>query len=63
MLNIGVIGVGSISAMHINSYLKNKEVNVLAFCDLNSERLQARGNHYGVENLSLFRQKTPSSIM
>lgn len=51
MLNVGVIGVGSISASHINAYQQNKEVNILAFCDLNKERLQDRGNQYDVENL------------
>lgn len=48
-LKVGVIGIGSISDMHINSYLKNADVELVAFCDLNEERLKEKGTLYGVE--------------
>lgn len=51
MLNVGVIGVGSISTAHINAYLENENVNLLALCDINSERLKNRGEYYGISNL------------
>ena len=37
---IGVIGVGGISQMHIQSYLHNPNVELYAFCDINEKRLQ-----------------------
>lgn len=50
-VNIGVIGVGSISDMHIQAYVKNKHVKLLAFCDLQEERLAQKGKLYGVDQL------------
>lgn len=51
MLKVGVIGVGSISHHHIKSYLKNDKVELVALCDINEERLQEKGDTYGVTNL------------
>lgn len=51
MLKVGVIGVGSISEMHTKPYLKNENVDLIAFCDIHAERLQEAGNRYGVTNL------------
>lgn len=51
MLNIGVIGIGSISVHHIESYLKNDRVKVVAFCDLNEARLQEKGKQFDVNKL------------
>ncbi len=51
MLKVGVIGVGSISDMHITPYLNNKEVELVAFCDINAERLAEKGKLYGVSKL------------
>lgn len=50
-LKVGVIGIGSISEMHIVPYLKNEDVELIAFCDISEERLQEKGEKYGVENL------------
>lgn len=47
-LNIAVIGVGSISKMHIQSYLKNEFVNIVAFCDINEARLKEKAELYNV---------------
>lgn len=51
MLKVGVIGVGSISHQHIEAYLNHSEVELVALCDINVERLQEKGTLYGVSNL------------
>lgn len=50
-LNVGIIGVGSISNEHIQAYLKNENVNLIAFCDSNKEQLEKMGEQYGVKKL------------
>lgn len=50
-IKIGVIGVGSIATQHIVSYLNNPDVELYAFCDINSERLKFMGEKYGVTRL------------
>ena len=51
MLKVGVIGVGSISEMHIRPYLENKEVKLVALCDIHEGRLAEKGKLYGVNQL------------
>lgn len=51
MLKVGVIGVGSISDLHIKPYLKNEQVELMALCDINENRLQEKGKSYEVEHL------------
>ena len=51
MLKVGVIGVGSISQVHIQPYLENKEVELVALCDINEDRLAEKGALYGVTEL------------
>jgi len=51
MLKVGVIGVGSISEMHIKPYLANQDVELVAFCDINEVRLAEKGKQYGVARL------------
>ncbi|WP_194543926.1 Gfo/Idh/MocA family protein [Paenibacillus sp. JZ16] len=46
-INVGVIGTGSISAMHLQSYEKHANTNLLAVCDLNEERAQRAAEKYG----------------
>ncbi|WP_257348885.1 Gfo/Idh/MocA family protein [Pseudalkalibacillus decolorationis] len=48
-LKIGVIGAGSISDMHFQSYQKNNEVEIYAICDMNEQRAQEKTNKYGAE--------------
>ncbi len=48
---IGVIGVGGISQMHIQSYKNNPNVELYAFCDINEKRLQEMGEKHGVTRL------------
>lgn len=50
-LNVGIIGVGSISNEHIQAYLKNESVNLIAFCDIDSEQLKKMGEQYNVGRL------------
>ena len=50
-LKIAVVGVGSISSYHINSYFKNPDVEVYAFCDINEARLRYMGEKHGVTRL------------
>src|SRR5699024_2858974 len=51
MLNVGIVGVGSISTSHINPYLQNKNVKLMALCDINEQRLQEKGKLYCVDLL------------
>ena len=50
-LKIAVVGVGSISSMHIKNYLANDKVEVYAFCDINEDRLKYMGEKYGITRL------------
>ena len=50
-MKIGIIGVGTIAAFHIEAYQKNPNVEVYAFCDINEKRLKAMGEKYGVTRL------------
>lgn len=50
-LKIGIIGTGSISNEHIKGYLKNPDVELYAFCDINEERVKSMGEKYGVTRL------------
>ena len=46
-LKVGIIGAGSISQQHIEGYLKNKDVQLLAICDLNEQRAKEKAEKYG----------------
>lgn len=50
-IKIAVIGVGNISNCHIGSYLKNPDVELYAFCDINKETLDIQGKKYGITRL------------
>lgn len=47
-LKIGIIGVGNISAEHIQGYLKNPNVELYAFCDINEAQLKKRAEEFGI---------------
>lgn len=51
MVNIAIIGVGNIAETHMTAYRRNKEVHVVAFCDINPERLAYMGEKWGVTKL------------
>ncbi|MCL2499148.1 MAG: Gfo/Idh/MocA family oxidoreductase [Defluviitaleaceae bacterium] len=46
---IGIIGVGGISAFHIENYLKNERVELYAFCDVNEAQLHKMAVKYGIK--------------
>ncbi len=50
-IKIAIVGTGNISEVHIKSYLKNPNVELYAFCDINEENLKKRGALYGVTRL------------
>ena len=50
-LKIAVVGVGGISTVHLGGYLKNPNVEVYAFCDINEKILEEKGEKYGVTRL------------
>ncbi len=47
-VKVAVIGTGNISHEHIQAYLKNPNVELYAFCDINEERLAEMAKTYGV---------------
>lgn len=50
-IKIGIIGVGNIAGTHIRAYLKNPNVELYAFCDINEEQLKKMGEEFGIERL------------
>lgn len=50
-IKIGIIGVGNIANKHIEAYQKNPNVELYAFCDIDSERLHRMGKTYGITRL------------
>ncbi|MFC3800846.1 Gfo/Idh/MocA family protein [Cohnella sp. GCM10012308] len=46
-VKIGVVGVGTISELHLNAYKNNPNVRIEAICDLNEERAKATAAKYG----------------
>lgn len=47
-LKVGIIGTGGISNQHIHSYLSDSRVELVAFCDINAERVKMMSEKYGV---------------
>lgn len=50
-IKVAVVGVGSISNLHIRAYLADPNAELYAFCDINEKRLQRMGEKYGVTRL------------
>ncbi|MFC0470404.1 Gfo/Idh/MocA family protein [Halalkalibacter kiskunsagensis] len=50
-IKIGVIGVGSISDSHLQSYVKNEQAELVAVCDKNAERAQAKAEKYNASKI------------
>lgn len=48
-IKVGVIGAGSISEMHFDSYKHNQDVEIHAVCDINEERAKEKAEKYGAE--------------
>lgn len=49
-LKVGIIGTGSISELHIAAYLKNNNVELYAFCDLDETRLKYMAEKYDIKH-------------
>ena len=50
-IKVAIVGVGSISKVHIEGYLNSGKAELYAFCDINEERLKYMGEQYGVTRL------------
>ncbi|TBL77362.1 Gfo/Idh/MocA family protein [Paenibacillus thalictri] len=50
-LKVGVIGAGSISTMHLDSYANNPEVELVAICDMNRTRAEEKAAKYGIPHV------------
>ena len=50
-LKIGVIGAGSISDSHLQSYERNNQVEIYAICDLNEQRAKDKAARYGAQKV------------
>ncbi|MCZ8513233.1 Gfo/Idh/MocA family oxidoreductase [Paenibacillus filicis] len=47
-INIGLIGAGSISELHLQAYKKQPDVRLSAICDLNGDRAREKASRYGI---------------
>ncbi len=56
-LKAAVIGTGGISNEHIGAYLKNENVELYAFCDINEKQLKLMAEKYGVPEERCFLDK------
>ncbi|NLA77749.1 MAG: Gfo/Idh/MocA family oxidoreductase [Clostridiales bacterium] len=56
-IKVGIIGTGGISNEHINGYLKNPDVELYAFCDINEAQLNKMGDKYGIPQERRFTDK------
>ncbi|NOU96920.1 gfo/Idh/MocA family oxidoreductase [Paenibacillus sp. LMG 31456] len=50
-IRVGVIGAGSISVSHLNSYQNNPNVELVAISDLHVERAQNKAEKYEIPNM------------
>ncbi|WP_059102988.1 Gfo/Idh/MocA family protein [Shouchella shacheensis] len=51
MLNVVVIGVGTISEMHLKSYVNNRNVQLYGVCDVNEARAKEKATTYNALNV------------
>ena len=56
-LKAAVIGVGGISNEHINGYIKNPNVELYAFCDINEKQLKLMAEKYNIPEERCFLDK------
>ena len=47
-IKIGIVGVGNIAETHLAAYLKNPDVEIYSFCDINEENLKEKAEKYGI---------------
>ena len=49
-VRIGLVGAGNIANTHIQSYLKNPNVEIAAICDIDPVMLAETADKYGIKN-------------
>ena len=49
MLNVGIIGAGTISRNHIAAYKKNRNVKIVAIADINEQAAKALAEEHGID--------------
>ena len=52
MLSMGIIGMGKMAASHAEWIIAHKDLNLVAVCDLNKERVEQAKAKYGVEGFT-----------
>jgi UDP-N-acetylglucosamine 3-dehydrogenase len=63
-LRVGVIGCGSIAQhRHLPEYKSNKNVEIVAVCDINEERAQAVAEKYGVKAYTNYEELVSSGLV
>lgn len=50
-VRVGVIGTGGISQLHLDAYAANPDVDIVALCDINEDRVRQCGMKYSVHNV------------
>jgi len=50
-MNIGLVGCGRVSEIHMNAYKNIPEANVIAVLDINIERAKAFAQKYGIKKI------------
>ncbi|HEX9974887.1 MAG TPA: Gfo/Idh/MocA family oxidoreductase [bacterium] len=50
-IQVGIIGTGVISELHLRAYQKINEAEVVALCDLNEEVVQSKTKKWGVQKI------------
>ncbi|RED85237.1 Gfo/Idh/MocA family protein [Cohnella phaseoli] len=50
-VRIGVVGTGSISEMHLGSYARNPDAQIVAICDVNEARARQVADKYGADKV------------
>ncbi len=50
MVKLAMIGAGNIAQTHVNAYMKNPNVEIVAVCDLNEEKLNKFADKYDIKN-------------
>ncbi|MBY0148422.1 Gfo/Idh/MocA family protein [Neobacillus niacini] len=62
-LRVGVIGCGSIAIhRHLPEYQRNKDVEIVAVCDINGERAQATAEKYGAKAFTSYEELVSSGL-
>jgi predicted dehydrogenase len=56
-MKAAIIGTGGISNEHIRAYLKNEQVELYAFCDINPVQLEKMAKEYGIPTERTFTDK------